>query len=221
MARTFVRTSSQVIYRTSAVLTAAPITMACWFKLTDITNFQALMSLARNNATFGDFFILAARGDVASDPLEANCFSSSPNGFGVAATTSGYAANTWHHGCAVFASATDRRVYLNGGSKGTNATSTNPISIDRTSIGALYRNTPAGYCDGLLAEAGIWNVALSDEEAAILAKGYSPLLVRPASLVAYWPLIGRYSPEIDIKGGYALTVSGATVGDHPRIIYPG
>jgi hypothetical protein len=63
-------------------------------------------------------------------------------------------------------------------------------------------------------------VALTDDEAVILSLGYSPVFVRPANLVAYWPLVGRSSPEPDIVGGYDMTLVGSpTVADHPRIIY--
>ena len=48
--------------------------------------------------------------------------------------------------------------------------------------------TKQNYCDGSLAEAAIWNAALSDAEVAALATGVSPLLVRPGSLVFYAPL---------------------------------
>jgi hypothetical protein len=71
-----------------------------------------------------------------------------------------------------------------------------------------------------MAEVGIWNAALTDAEVAILALGYSPDQVRPASLVEYWKLIGRNSPETGIKG-YDMTLYNAPlVANHPRIIYP-
>ena len=75
--------------------------------------------------------------------------------------------------------------------------------------------------DGYMAEAAVWNVALTSAEVSVLSKGYSPLLVRPQSIVSYWPLIGRTSPEIDLVGGYGMTlVNAPTTAAHPRIIYP-
>lgn len=74
--------------------------------------------------------------------------------------------------------------------------------------------------DGLIAEAAVWNVDLTAGEMAILGKGFSPLFVRPNSLVAYWPLIGRTSPEIDVVGGFNGTLTGTGTAPHPRVIMP-
>jgi hypothetical protein len=121
----------------------------------------------------------------------------------------------------VFASTTDRRIYLNGANKGTNATNIAAPIVTNTAIGA-YKYTTIYYddFDGYLAEAAMWIVALTDDDAVVLAAGYSPLLVRPEALAAYWPIIGRTNPEIDLVGGIGLTVTGATVADHPRVLYP-
>jgi len=71
--------------------------------------------------------------------------------------------------------------------------------------------------NGLIAEVGIWNVALTVAEIASLAKGITCDKVRPQSLVFYAPLVRDLS---DQKGGRAITNNnGATVANHPRI-YP-
>ena len=75
--------------------------------------------------------------------------------------------------------------------------------------------------EGDLAEAAIWNEALSAAEVALLAQGLSPLSLRPWALVFYAPIYGRYDPEIDIIGGLNLTVLDATASAHPRIFKPG
>ena len=71
--------------------------------------------------------------------------------------------------------------------------------------------------DGLIAEVGIWNAALTAAEIASLADGMTCDKVRPQSLVFYAPLVRDL---IDQKGGLAITNNnGATVAPHPRI-YP-
>jgi hypothetical protein len=53
----------------------------------------------------------------------------------------------------------------------------------------------------------------------MLAAGFSPLFVRPQSLVAYWPLIR--DNDNDIVGGYDMTAYNTpTVAAHPPVIYP-
>jgi hypothetical protein len=115
--------------------------------------------------------------------------------------------NTYAHIAAVFAAVDDRRVYLNGGNKVTDdATSKTPAGIDTTSIGRRSTSAPALYASGRIAEAAIYNAALTDDEIAELAAGASPLLVRPDALVAYWPLVGRDYPEPDLVGGFPMSL---------------
>jgi hypothetical protein len=90
--------------------------------------------------------------------------------------------------------------------------------VSQTQIGA--RMAGATFANGTIAEVGVWNVALAAADFLALSKGISPLLVRPDALVAYWPLIGHASPEIDLRGRNELTVTGATQVAHPRIMYP-
>ena len=77
------------------------------------------------------------------------------------------------------------------------------------------------YMNGRIAEVAIWSVALTAGEHTALAAGVSPLLIRPASLLGYWPIWGTSSPEIERMAANAGTVTGtAPVSAHPRIAYP-
>jgi hypothetical protein len=67
---------------------------------------------------------------------------------------------------------------------------------------------------GTLAEAAIYNATLSASDAAALATGASPRLVRPDGLVMYAPLVREL---LDLRGTATLTNNGTTVTDHPRI----
>jgi hypothetical protein len=73
------------------------------------------------------------------------------------------------------------------------------------------------YTDAKIAESAIWNVALTAAEIATLAAGYSPLFVRPQSLVFYAPIIRELN---NLKGGVLTNNGSAAVSVHPRIIYP-
>lgn len=213
MARDFDGASSQYIRAASAVLTGVPITMACWFRPAGVASHYGLMSLSDESAATS-YFVLEAAGTIGGDPLrcttrlavEAN-----------ALTTTGFSANTWHHACGVWSAADARAAYIDGGSKGTNAVAITPTNLDITVLGARARNPYDSFFDGLIAEAGIWNIALTDAEVAILAAGYSPLLVRPQNLVLYAPLIRDIQ---DTVGGLTLANTGTTVGDHCRVIHP-
>jgi len=202
----------------SAPVTAAPFTLACWFNPGDVTGLYAMYFLGDKDVAT-DYWIIFLRGDVAGDPLDFRATDSGGNN--TAQTTTGYTAGTWHHACAVEASATSRAIYLNGGGKGTNTTSRAPANADRTSLG--IRDNTSSALIGLLsiAEPAIWNVALTDAEAASLATGVSPRFVRPGNLVAHWPLVGRNDPETNRYGTGNLTLlNSPAVAAHPRLYSP-
>jgi hypothetical protein len=214
MARLFDDASSQYLENATAPVTAVPLSVGCWFNSNDAAATQALVQIGVTGSN-DNCFVLFAAGSVAGDPVR---FQTRTTSNGVADSTTGYTANQWHHALGVTSATTSRAAYIDGGNKGTNTTNLTPAGIDSVAVGRRQANT--AYMSGYIAEVAIWSAALTDDEAAVLAKGYSPLLVRPTSLVFYAPIIGRYSPEIDLRGQANLTVTGATVADHPRVIYP-
>lgn len=219
MARNFVSASSDNLSIDSAPVTAVPVTMACWFRHDNVADSDTLMALVDKDVN-DNYFSLAAEGNVVGDPVRAYSASTAV-GSAAAATSAGFTAGTWHHACGVWAAGNSRAAYLDGAAKGTNATSVTPAGIDRLSIGAHLRLTPFGYMSGRIAEAAVWNVALSDAEVRALARGIHPLRVRPGNLVFYAPLWGTSSPERDYtRGQRHLTVTGATVAAHPRVALP-
>lgn len=214
MARLFDDAVPHYITIGSAILSGVPITLACWFN-SDLDDNQGLIQFTEIGS--GDnYFHLSAMGGQVGDPIRALTRAGGTSS--QADSTGGYSLNTWHHACGVFAAADDRRAFIDGGSKGTEATSRTPTGLDTTAIGAIRISagnfTPMS---GRIAEAAIWNIALTDAEVAILAEGYSPLLVHPQNLVFYAPLIREI---IDRVGGVTLTNVGSTVGNHTRVLYP-
>jgi hypothetical protein len=215
MAVEFNDASNEYLSNNSPPVTSEPLTLAAWFYSDDLVNRQALINITdESDSEWG--FSLVIRGDVGGDPIQAHKWD---QGSGAASSTTGYSSNTWHHGCAVFASTVSRTIYLDGGSSASNTTNvTNIITYDSLNIGAVKVASPTAYMSGRIAEAAIWNAALTAAEAAALAAGYSPLLIRPANLVFYVPLV-RDADE-DIVGGLSLTANGTpTVEPHPPIIY--
>ncbi len=183
-----------------------PLTMACWFK-PDVQNATDSLMTINDFATGNERHELHIAGAVAGDPVRYQCNDGAGSVF--AATTTGFNNTSWQHACAVGRSATSRDVYLNGGGKGSNTTSRSPTGMDRMRLG-----DGTGEYAGLLAEAAVWNVDLSDAEVARLAKGVSPLSVRPQNIVNYWPLVR--SPYNDWVGGFNMTIFGnPTVTGHP------
>jgi hypothetical protein len=215
MARLFDNASNQYLGNSSAIVTDEPLTIAAFVYCDDLTvNSQTVLSVA-NNGTFGAWYLTMSK--FGAVPLQAFKYDDS-NNQGYADTTTGMTVNTWHHACAVFTSDTSRAAFIDGGSKGTDSTNIADPSADRTGIACVYKSSIAGYWSGRLAEVAVWNVALSDAEVAVLAKGWCPLFIQPQNIVGYWPL-GR--TDNDLFGGYNMTPSGSpTWADHPPILYP-
>lgn len=211
MARLFDDAASEYLETDSAPITATPFTMACWFYSDDVTAAQVLMWVGDKDTT-NAYVRISAQGDVAGDPVR---FTLAPGGGSLHANTStGYSADTWHHACAVAATSSDRSVFIDGGSEGTNTTSDFVPGEDRVAIGRTADSTPALYMSGRIAEATIWNIALSNAEVALLAKGVHSLLIQPENIVAYWPLIR--DDDRDWVGGFDLTAFNTpSVANHP------
>lgn len=218
MSRLFDDTTSNYLTVSTPVITAYPFSMGCWFNVAEISGSNSLMVLS--DVSVNDTYCqLSAAGQTAGDPV----ICSARNGAAPedAETSTGYSANTDHHALGVWTSATDRVAYLDGGNSGSDAVSVAySANIDTTSIGVLVRLSLGGATNGKVGEAAIWNVALDAVDAAILGAGFSPLFVKPESIVAYWPLIGGTGGARDLFGNDLSEVG--TVGEavHPLVIFP-
>lgn len=128
------------------------------------------------------------------------------------------ALDTWHHcGTSVSGSgANNVAVYTNGTQDlGSVGSLQRGGDFDRLTVGRADDSSPSNHADGRCAFAAAWNVALTQAEFAIL-RSYSPLFVRPQSLVYYAPLIRGLEERI---GGVDLTKGGSPeIVSHPPII---
>lgn len=218
MARSFASGSSNYAEYAGAVVTALPLTLFGWFQVVSATTAQALLSIS--TAAGSSRYQLATAG--ASGIV--NCNAINTGGTGAQSDGGAISNDTWFAIGGVFTSTTSRLVYLDGAA-GTLATTSITVSgVDRTTIGARYNSgTRGAYLNGKAAECAVWNAALNALEMLALANGVCPYLIRPTSLVGYWPLWGLHSPEIDIHPLIAdstlraLTLSGTAQTGGPPV----
>ena len=218
MARNFVLASAQYLTNAAAI-GAYPFYMGCWFRKTSAASAGTLITIATGGATNHHHRLSAAVSGGAATTLQAISRTTSN---AIASSSANWVLDTWHHGLGYYESATSRGVLLDGANTGTNATSLTPAGMDETNIGRLSSATTL-YFEGDAAEAAIWTGTAAEAAiaAAMLAKGASPLLVFPSNLLAYWPLIGRTDPEIELIGGQGMTLVNAPINAaHPRVYYP-
>lgn len=143
----------------------------------------------------------------------------SSNGSASVAVTGATAVGTnWRHLSCVYTPSTRLEAFMDGASHATNTSSiiaaihsgTAPLAVGMVSFASLNN------CwDGLIAEAAVYNAALTAAEIASLAKGMTPDKIRPQNLVFYAPLVRDL---IDQKGGLTITNNNAaTIVNHPRV----
>lgn len=219
MARAFDSASTDYLSRAGAVVTGYPFSVLVRFKPTDITTSGYLFCITDASSDLTGFSV--AKLSTGKVWAEARAGGSRFR----AQSTTLYTAGVWQYAFAIFASATKRIIYLDGGGKATSVGSMtpNPAVLDTTSIGDYLTVGAENPYDGDLSETFVWATDFSgteDEIAARLASGVSPRLVAPEFLQNYWPMDGNISPETDWYGGADLTLTGTSKANNPRIAMP-
>jgi hypothetical protein len=196
-----------------------PGTIAFRFKHTS-TSVMVLASIVQNNARRG-FSILANPFSVGRIYVE--CYpGSTPTAVGIASSgTPAMNDGNWHH-CAF-------NFNQNNGQS-------NELFLDGTSVGAANASADWGWTHsgdisenidiakdpggfyanytGSLADYALWTgVQLTADEIAALAKGVPPNRIRPTSLEIHMPMVR----DVRDLRGRAVSVTGGTVVDHPRL----
>ena len=198
-------------------LVAYPFTVSIWFNPDNVT--ATFTAAAVQAVGYDDKNIGQCRGSVAGDYLAAATYEDGGAGWALAYTTAGYSASAWQHMMVVFNSPTDRRVYLSGANKGTDATDRDGGShtLNQFQVGARDGTTaPTGFFDGMLAEFSVYNKALSDANAVSLASGVNPQTIEADNLIQYNTLLEDGTATV----GENLTPVGSPSfdgEDHPSI----
>jgi hypothetical protein len=196
----------------------------------DITGALTLVSWVKSTGTYGSVRGVLSKYETATSQrsygLTINASGQifwlvSNNGVGVQNATGSTALGTnWRHIAGVYTPSTKLEAFLDGASNGSNTSGiiaslhsgSAPLAVGMISFSSTINNW-----DGLIAEAAVYNAALTASEIASLAKGTTCDKIRPQSLVFYAPLVRDLN---DQKGGLTITNNnGATVANHPRI-YP-
>lgn len=211
MAASFSSASSQYLTTISTPVSSGPFTISAFGRIATTGSVKTLVSIESGNSNILYQLYVASNQQLGFESYGA----SGTNGISV--TSPLVSVNTFFHAAAVVNSATSRSLILNGSTKTSNAlTNIGTTSVNRINIGSRYfSGALGGYQNGLIAEIGIWNAALTDAEITSLAKGMTCDKIRPQSLVFYAPLVRDLN---DPKGGLAITNNNAaTVANHPRV----
>jgi len=208
-------TTPDYLFLASTPVTAYPFSVSGWIYCDDDATALAIYSIG-DASDSGHVHSVFAEGSVAGDPFR--IYSKAGGGTLTSSTTTGYTINTWHHFCAVFASATERSIFIDGGSKGTNTTDATPSGLDQQGIACQARaGSRFNPFSGRISELTLWNVALTDAEVASLAAMIYPSRIRPSGLELYKKMFR--TEDVDRIGGTSWSTTGSPVAaEHPRII---
>lgn len=200
---------------TAAIAGPTNFSASLWFRSTSIGTNQYPFMSAPASGPSQDY--LALIGGNSSW-----CGSYKTSGAAAQSSASAASNNVWYHLCGYWRSTARRSVFAhNDGVRYDNTTTITTDSPGITVWGNSIWNGAFG-TDGLigeLAHVGLWNTELSDAEFASLRAGVSPMRIRIAALVDYWPLIrtvnGVKGNVLTLGGGVTPTASG----EMPRIYY--
>lgn len=223
---------SNYLQRLSQVIDTYPFIVAAWANRASTSGNRTIVHIGTGTAS--DQRRAQLRINTANTINAAN-FDTVTFDQATSSTTSSQ--NTWFLAGGEYISTTSRAALLNGGGRGTNASSINPSSSDRIYVGALaVGNETMGSTDGI-AEISLWDAAgmTSGNMDSLLGKlfnggaggaGGNPVLINAESsqpwtgkLSAYWPLTST-SDLADASGnGKTLSIAGSlsNFGSHPNI----
>lgn len=220
MARLFVRASSMRLTRDASPLSAVPFTFHAW-AYPVASNNQTIVGIQPSGDTNTEAELMILSTD------KPRCVQVSGGDFGSTYASehgTSITQNAWNALGGVFVSNSSRTVWLNGVAGTANTGVASGLTLQRTGVGC--RNwgsvSPDNHFDGRLCEVAIWNVALSDAEMVALSRRIPAWKIRPTAIVDYWPVYGRWSPELDLSttAGDLTVVNSPAAADHLAISFP-
>lgn len=222
MARFFTADSVKKTGIATFPITGYPFTLCGWVKYTGTPaagSGHCIIAGADNTTSSQQYFLflLETTGNINAVQFIHNATFNENKG------TVNLTADVWHHVVGVYASATDRRQYVNGSLDGNSTASfAIPSNLDSIGLGASVDSTPSSIAANVdIAECAQWDGELTVPQIVALSKGVSPLNIRNDVLAGYWPVTGNTSPEPDFSGkGNGLTVTGTIKSNHPPVGRP-
>jgi len=153
-------------------------------------------------------------GNDAGDPVMAHARSSS-DVTDWTCSVSPMVAGEWKPVLAVYTSTTSRTIYYDGKS----FTSTTDVGItwtdfNRLTIGIRAR-TGDGFFNGEVANACVWNTALTPEDYAAILSAQDPSTIKSANVVDYWSLSTQAATQTGKNGRVLTATNTAQASTHP------
>jgi hypothetical protein len=200
-----------------------PFSMSVWVKSTSDSTSQTAVFYGRTDA-YDRMYLIGLSGTYTPDSPFIYARKQATSSSDV--TSTGYSTGTWYNVIGVFLADNTRKVYVNGGSVGTDA---NAVVIGEAgtswslALGRANDSSPSGYFTGTIAEVGVWSIALGDDDILDLQTNY-PHDVNHANLYGCWKLNEALATDnaVDLQGTNDLVANGdpGVSTDYPPIGLP-
>lgn len=211
MGRTF-NSTNQNFGKASALVTTYPVSVAFWVYVTALPSTNAILW---DLSDASDAYVVQVYLDSSGfmNVLEQNIS-------GAVSSIPAITLNTWLHIGGVFASSSNRTIYVNGGNSANNTYAASGMAPTNT---AWANQIVLGYnLSGNMSFPAVWKAALSAADFLALSKGISPKRYKPTNLICYLTDSQGASPVPDIASATPWTVNGSppNAGTNPRIYGP-
>ena len=194
MARFFVSSSSQRLITDFEI--SYPFSMGCfWAHYDDLAH--GVMGVGDTGGPTHDSLFVRWDGALPGRTICAESYNVTT---GRAYANKARTLYAWHHGLGVFASSSDRRIYMDFGNKETNDVAVS-VTINGLAIGGTADSTPAAF-NGGVAFPAVWAREFSDDDVKLL-QYLPPWRVYPESLV-FCSLLRPRDRDRDIIGNRQL-----------------
>ncbi len=213
--------NSRVIFDSGVTGTSLPLSISCWCFCTngldsavaEGTNMNMVSVMNSAKTHWNSLLFATASINQLNARIRAGSVTvANPTPSTATASATGLV-NKWVHAAGVFASETSRFCTVNGTKSSVQTARRSTTGIVDLVVGATAASLTRSF-QGYLAEVGIWNIALKDDDINALYRGAKPTAVQPDYLVHYVPFVQNTN---DIVFGQSpKTVQGATpLSDHP------
>jgi len=212
MARSFNGSSDYVSLGTSTGLVpASHVTVAAFVKSSSLSGDHAILQRWGAGADSNWIYLLETTGTNVLFAIREVTSS-----YGIATGTTALSTGSWIHLAGTY-DGSNVKAWINGTADAT-APLTGGLNTSSNIATEIGRESDATkYFSGTIAEACVFNAALSSAQLKGLAAGANPFLVAPGTVIGYWPLWGN-SPEPDYSGNRRSgTVTGTTIVDHAPV----
>lgn len=191
-----------------------PLTISCWIKVSSLVSVRSLVSVT--NFTNGASVSIQYTGSTFPGQSFRVLVRDSGGSFTNATSSTTGGVNLWHHAVGVFASNTNRSIIVNASGKATSTGTRTASGFTTVGIGARFitNPTPSEPFNGEIANVGIWNAVLNDEDILKLFKGVPTNSILPENLLVNIPGINN---GVDINGNVFFEQNqNVTISPHPR-----